>query len=99
LSTFSTKRSESMITLELRLNYPDKKIAEAVCKAIAPDNGDYVQVELHENTLILFMKAESAGTMKNTADDLLACIKTAEESSGLVVPRSAADLDSDTFFE
>jgi hypothetical protein len=75
-----------MLTLELRLNYPDRKTAEAVCKAILPDNGDYVQSELQGNTLILFMKADNAGTMRNTADDLLACIKTAEESSGLVVP-------------
>ena len=35
--------------------------------------------------------------MRNTADDLLACIKIAEEASGLVV--SAADPDGDSLLE
>jgi tRNA threonylcarbamoyladenosine modification (KEOPS) complex Pcc1 subunit len=88
-----------MITLELRLEYPDRKTAEAVLTAISPDNGEFVKAELQENSIILKMEAASAGSLRNTADDLLACVKTAEESSGLVVSGSAADLDGDSLFE
>ncbi len=81
------------------MDYPDARTAEAVCKALSPDNVGYVRTELQGNIIKFFLEAESAGTLKNTADDLLACIKVAEESSGLVVSGSAADLDSDAFLE
>jgi tRNA threonylcarbamoyladenosine modification (KEOPS) complex Pcc1 subunit len=87
-----------MITLELRFEYDDRRTAETVLNAIVPDNAGYVRSELQGRTLVLNMEAETAGTMKNTADDLLACIKIAEEASGLV-PGTAADLDSDTLLE
>ncbi len=88
-----------MIMLELRVDYPDRKTAEAVLASVSPDNGDYVKAELLQNTIIFHMEAESAGSLRNTADDLLACIKAAEESSGLVVPGAAADLDGDALLE
>lgn len=90
-----------MIKLELRLEYPDGTAASAVHASVVPDNGDYVKAELRGNIIIFYMESESAGTLRNTADDLLACIKAAEESSGLVVSVSgaAADLDGDSFFE
>ena len=43
------------------------------------------------------MKAKDAGSMRNTADDLLVCIKIAEEASGIVA--SATDFDGDAFLE
>lgn len=88
-----------MITLELRIDYPDVGTAEAVLAAVSPDNGEYVRAELLKNTITFYMEAESAGSLRNTADDLLACIKAAEESSGLVVPGTAADLEGDSLFE
>jgi tRNA threonylcarbamoyladenosine modification (KEOPS) complex Pcc1 subunit len=88
-----------MIRLELRIEYPDKRTADAVHGAIGPENGDHVRAELRGNILDLVMESASAGSLKNTADDLLACIKAAEDASGLVVPCPAADLDGDAFLE
>lgn len=78
-----TGGTESMITLELETTYPDSRAAEAVMNALDPDNKGYVSSELHGSTIVFRMDAQSAGTMRNTVDDLLACLKVAEESVGL----------------
>ena len=72
-----------MITLELEVTYPDEGSARAVMNALDPDNQGYVRSELNGSTIVFKMESESAGTMRNTADDLLACIKVAEESVGM----------------
>jgi tRNA threonylcarbamoyladenosine modification (KEOPS) complex Pcc1 subunit len=72
-----------MHSLEMRFEYPDARTAETVMKALDPDNGDYVQTVQEGNVLIFRMSAENAGSLRNTADDLLACIKIAEETIGL----------------
>lgn len=72
-----------MITLELEVTYPDEGSARAVMNALDPDNQGYVRSELNGSTIVFKMESESAGTMRNTADDLLACIKVAEESIGM----------------
>ena len=74
-----------MQSLELRFEYPDAKTAETVMKALDPDNGGYVRTIQKDNVLIFNMEAENAGSLRNTADDLLACIKIAEETIGLGV--------------
>ena len=86
-----------MLELELRLRYEDERTAESVLRAVEPDNGGYVESELNGKEIIFKMKAKDAGSMRNTADDLLVCIKIAEEASGIVA--SATDLDSDAFLE
>lgn len=73
-----------MLSLELRFPYDDERTAKAVLSAVSPENGDYVEAELEGSTVIYRMQAETAGTLRNTADDLLACIKTAEEAAGLI---------------
>jgi tRNA threonylcarbamoyladenosine modification (KEOPS) complex Pcc1 subunit len=72
-----------LLTLELTLEYDRKRTAEAVYGAICPDNDGYVESELLGKSIILKMEAETAGTLKNTVDDLLACVKAAEEAAGL----------------
>ena len=86
-----------MLELELRIDYDDTDTAKAILKATEPDNEGYVNSRIEGSTLFFIIKAEDAGSMSNTVDDLLACIKIAEEASGLVV--SAADPDSDSFLE
>jgi len=85
-----------MLSLELNIEYDNEKTAKAVFESINPDNGGYVDSELKGKTVRFKMKAENAGMLKNTADDLLACIKLVEETLGLV---SGADLDSNSLFE
>ncbi|AIZ56165.1 hypothetical protein Mpt1_c02650 [Candidatus Methanoplasma termitum] len=87
-----------MITLDLRIQYDDERTAKAIFDSIAPDNEGYITTELKGCLLVMKIASSSAGTLRNTADDLMACIKAAEEASGLV-SGPAPDLDCDTFFE
>ncbi len=72
-----------MLSLELIFEYPDEKVAETVMKSLDPDNDGYVETVLEGNVLRFSMSADNAGTLRNTADDLLACIKIAEETIGV----------------
>ena len=67
-----------MIALELVIDFPSGTEARAVMDALGPDNAGYVESELRGDKLVFRMGSESAGTLRNTADDLMACIKTAE---------------------
>jgi len=87
-----------MLSLEIEFNYADPETAKLILGSVIPDNGAYVESQLTRNKIIFRMKADNAGTLRSTADDLLACIKIAEEASGLV-SGSVPDLDSDTFTE
>ena len=86
-----------MLELELRMDYDNEKTAKAVYGALEPDNKGYVEARIESKTLFFKIVSEDAGSMRNTADDLLACVKIAEEASGLVV--SAADPDGDSLLE
>ena len=72
-----------MLSLELRFEYPDQKAAETVMRSLDPDNKGYVESELDGNILIFRIESKDAGSMRNTADDLIACIKIAEETIGI----------------
>jgi tRNA threonylcarbamoyladenosine modification (KEOPS) complex Pcc1 subunit len=87
-----------MISLNLRIQYDDERTAKAVYDSISPDNEGYISTELLGNVLKMEIVTDNAGTMRNTADDLMACIKAAEEASGLV-SGPASDLDGDSLFE
>ena len=86
-----------MLELELKMEYNDEKTARAVYGSLEPDNKGYVESRIDGRTLYFLIRSEDAGSMRNTADDLLACVKIAEETSGLVVP--AADPDGDSLSE
>ena len=73
-----------LLHLELRFPYDDERTAKTVLAAVSPENGEYVKSRLEGSTIIYEMEADNAGTLRNTADDLLACIKAAEDSAGLV---------------
>jgi len=87
-----------VIKLDLRIQYDDERTAKAVFDSVSPDNEGYVSTELCGSMLIMKITADNAGTMRNTADDLMACVKAAEEASGLV-SGPAPDLDGDSLFE
>ncbi|MBE6513904.1 MAG: hypothetical protein E7Z69_02180 [Thermoplasmata archaeon] len=72
-----------MLSMDLQIDYPDERTAKAVLAAVAPDNDGYVESEMRGCTLLFRISSDKAGTMRNTADDLLACIKAAEESVSL----------------
>ena len=87
-----------MLTMTLESNYDDVRMAEAVYKAIVPDDDGYVTTRIEGSKVIFEFKAENAGQMRSAMDDVLACIKVSEEASGLVAV-SAPDLDGDSLLE
>jgi tRNA threonylcarbamoyladenosine modification (KEOPS) complex Pcc1 subunit len=88
----------SMLTLELTLEYDDPETAHTVYAALEPANNGYVESSLDGCVIRLRTSAPAAGTLRNAADDLMACVKIAEDASGLV-GGSAADLDGDALLE
>lgn len=50
--------------------------------ALDPDNAGYVEARVEGSTIIFHMGSESAGSLRSTADDLMACLKAAEEAAG-----------------
>ena len=65
-----------------------------IAAALDPENEEYVEMEVRGKTIYFKMEAKSAGSLRNAADDLLACLKIAEEASGLI-RISASDPDGD----
>ena len=74
----------NLLTLRLTFTYRDVRTAETVLQSVAPENGGYVGAELDGASIHYTMSAENAGTLRNTADDLMACIKAAEDAAGIV---------------
>lgn len=87
-----------MLTLELSVDYDDPDAARSIYESLEPDNKGHLDSRLSGKCITFVLKADNAGTLRNTADDLLACIKIAEEASGLV-SGTVADLDGDPFLE
>jgi len=87
-----------MLTMTLETEYDDIRVAEAVYRAIVPDDDGYVSTRMEGKKVIFEFKAESAGQMRSAMDDVLACVKVSEEASGLVSV-SAPDLDGDSLLE
>ncbi|MCL2143466.1 MAG: hypothetical protein FWH44_04330 [Methanomassiliicoccaceae archaeon] len=86
-----------MIRLELKISYNDVGSAETVFRALEPDNDKYVASEIKGSEIIFVISSGSAGTLRNAADDLLACVKIAESSLGL--SDAVPDLDGDALSE
>lgn len=76
------KKLEAIITLE----YIDVKTAEAVAKAVSPDNfktpaGLTVKTVTENNKVITEIRCEGKlATFNATIDDLLSCVSTAEKT-------------------
>ena len=70
----------------ISLEYDDEKIAEAIVKAVSPDNVEYgemlsVKTFKKRNMVIsLVFCKEKIGTFISTIDDLLRCISVAEKT-------------------
>ena len=70
----------------ISLEYDDEKVAEAIVKAVSPDNVEYgemlsVKTFKKGNMVIsLVFCKEKIGTFISTIDDLLRCISVAEKT-------------------
>jgi tRNA threonylcarbamoyladenosine modification (KEOPS) complex Pcc1 subunit len=63
----------------IELDYNDKDEAEKVARSISMDNGLYAQAEVRGNKLVLVASATSSASMLHTLEDLLSCVKVADE--------------------
>ncbi len=64
----------------IELDYEDEKMAEAVLAAISPDNAPYAEAERVGSRVIVRSRSRNCPQMLHTTEDLLACIKVAEEA-------------------
>ena len=85
------------IRLELKITYADERTANAVFLTLEPDNIGHIDSKVVKNELLFSIISDNAGTLRNSADDLLACVKIAEEALGL--SDAVPDLDSDASLE
>jgi len=85
------------VSLELKITYPSEAVAKNIFRALEPDNTGYIDSEINGKELIFTIKADNSGTLRNAADDLLACVKIAQGSLGISDP--VPDLDGDALPE
>jgi len=63
----------------IELEYATPEEAAAVLAAISPDNEPYAEAELDGSKVIVRSRSGTAPQMLHTMEDLLACVKVAEE--------------------
>ncbi len=70
-------------SLEISVPCAEEDRANSISASLNPDNEGYVQTSYEEGILKFRMESEGAGALRQTADDLLACLKVAEDISKL----------------
>lgn len=79
----------------IQLEYGSEKHAETVRKAIELDNDKYATAERNGKCVVIKSSSESVPSMLHTLEDLLACVRIAEETLSIAVSRSDRDSLSD----
>ena len=64
----------------IELEYGSEGEAEAVIKAIGPDNSPYAHALLSGKKVTVSASAETPLSLLHTVEDLLACVRVAEEA-------------------
>ena len=68
------------MTVEIRRTWPSADIAARISRAVAVDNPEYVEVRAQGAELIVRVRSSSAASARASVDDLLACLRAAEET-------------------
>lgn len=68
------------VECEIVLEYDDERDAIAVLEAISPDNAPYVEARREGRKVIISSRSDTSPQMLHTMEDLLACLKVAEEA-------------------
>lgn len=68
------------VKCEIRLQYSDEDSAKAVLGSVNVDNGSFVESEIKGNIVVFRAESESPMSLSHTLNDLLACVKVAENS-------------------
>ncbi len=64
----------------IELEYGQEDEAMAVLNAISPDNAPYAEATLHGSKIIIRSLSHTCPQMLHTMEDLLACLRVAEET-------------------
>ena len=67
------------VECRIELEYENERQARNVASAISLDNGEYASSEVVGRRLIITSKAPSAPSMLHTIEDLMACLKVADQ--------------------
>lgn len=76
-----------MIYLSLSLECTNEFKIITIMQALEPDNKGYVQSYITKNKVVFNSQSYTSGTMKNISDDLITCIKTAEDIIDFVLKK------------
>jgi hypothetical protein len=68
------------VDCEIVLEYDDERDAIAVMEAISPDNAPYAEAERNGRKVTVRSRSDTCPQMLHTMEDLLACVKVAEEA-------------------
>ncbi len=67
------------VDCRIEIEYEDEVQAKNVASSISLDNGKYAQSEVVGRRLIITCSAPSAPSMLHTLEDLMACLKVADQ--------------------
>jgi len=79
----------------IQLEYQNEKQAEMVKRAIELDNDKYADAERKGRVVVICSSSESVPSMLRTLEDLLACVRVAEETVKIAGHKSTVDSLSD----
>ncbi len=72
--------SHMAVETTIELDYGSEAEAVAVLGAISPDNAPYAEAERSGTMITIRARSSTAGQMLHTMEDLLACVKVAEDT-------------------
>ena len=78
------------VDCRIELDYESEEQARRVADSISQDNGEYARAEVRGKRLIIESSAPSAPSMLNTLEDLMACLRVADQ----VVTGKTSQLDA-----
>ena len=67
--------------IEFGIEFDNKKIAESIAKATEPENTGWVETIVKDNVINATIKAENLGSLREAAEDFMACLSVAEKVS------------------
>ena len=67
--------------IEFNIEFENKKIAESIVKATEPENAGWVETVVKDNEIKATVKAENLGSLREAAEDFMACLSVAEKVS------------------
>ena len=65
--------------IAFNIKFDNEEMAKAILKATEPENKGWVETTLNENFIKATVKAATLGSLREAAEDFMACISVAEK--------------------